>query len=128
MYHETMFGMMKKINAKEKILGWYTTGRDYKNHDIDINELFKRYMPDPVFLTLDVETNDPVDLPIQCYTSVEKLNSEGVIIKAFEHVPSIISAFDSEEVGVEHLLRDVKDTNMVTLTNSLNKKILGLKG
>lgn len=26
LYHEIMYGMFKKINAKEKVVGWYTTG------------------------------------------------------------------------------------------------------
>lgn len=30
-------------------------------------------------------------------------------IKTFEHVPSEIGAEEAEEVGVEHLLRDIKD-------------------
>lgn len=111
-YHETMFQMFHKINAKEKVLGWYTTGTNFKNHDIEINELFKRYVHTPVFLLIDVENRDPVNLPTECYVSIEQPNSEGVISKTFKHIPSAISAFEAEEVGVEHLLRDIKDINM----------------
>jgi len=25
-FHEAMFGMFKKVNAREKLVGWYTTG------------------------------------------------------------------------------------------------------
>ena len=34
-YHESMFSMFRKINAKEKLLGWYTTAA--KKNDIEIH-------------------------------------------------------------------------------------------
>lgn len=54
-YHETMYKMFRKINASEYIVGWYTTGNRYKSHDIDINELFRRYLPNPLLVVIDVE-------------------------------------------------------------------------
>lgn len=45
----------------------------------------------------------------------------------FQHIPSIIGALEAEEVGVEHLLRDVKDTNISTLANRINDKLQSLK-
>lgn len=32
--------------------------------------------------------------------------------RTFDHVPSEIGAEEAEEVGVEHLLRDIKDTTV----------------
>ena len=32
--------------------------------------------------------------------------------KTFAHVPSEIGAYEAEEIGVEHLLRDVKDAKV----------------
>lgn len=128
MYHEKMFDMFRKINANEKILGWYTTGKHYKNHDIDINELFKRYVGNPVFLMVDVENNDPLNLPTEAHISIEAVDTQGIIVKNFKHIPTSVEAYEAEEVGVEHLLRDMKDVNMDSLTNSVGKKILGLKG
>lgn len=48
--------------------------------------------------------------------------------KTFEHVPSEIGAEEAEEVGVEHLLRDIKDTTVGTLSQRLTNQLLGLKG
>ena len=39
----------------------------------------------------------------------------------FKHVPSEIGALEAEEVGVEHLLRDVKDTTISTLANQVSR-------
>ncbi len=37
------------------MVGWYSSGPKLKLNDIEINELFKRYMPDPVLVVVDVE-------------------------------------------------------------------------
>ena len=41
---------------------------------------------------------------------------------------SEIGAEEAEEVGVEHLLRDVKDTTVGTLSQRITAQLLGLKG
>jgi 26S proteasome regulatory subunit N8 len=41
---------------------------------------------------------------------------------------SEIGAEEAEEVGVEHLLRDVKDTTVGTLSQHITAQLLGLKG
>lgn len=48
--------------------------------------------------------------------------------KTFEHLASEIGAEEAEEVGVEHLLRDVKDTTVGTLSQRITAQLLGLKG
>merc|ERR1712192_143915 len=48
--------------------------------------------------------------------------------KTFEHVPTEIGAEEAEEVGVEHLLRDVKDTTVGTLSQRITGQLMGLKG
>ena len=47
---------------------------------------------------------------------------------SFKHVPSEIGAREAEEVGVEHLLRDVKDMTISTLANQVAQKLASLKG
>jgi len=42
-YHENMFNMFRKINSREKIVGWYSTGPDIKKNDIEINEILRKY-------------------------------------------------------------------------------------
>ncbi|EMP33356.1 26S proteasome non-ATPase regulatory subunit 7 [Chelonia mydas] len=48
--------------------------------------------------------------------------------KTFEHVTSEIGAEEAEEVGVEHLLRDIKDTTVGTLSQRITNQVHGLKG
>lgn len=39
-YHEEMYMMFRKINSKEKIVGWYSSGPTIRKSDIEINEKF----------------------------------------------------------------------------------------
>jgi 26S proteasome regulatory subunit N8 len=41
---------------------------------------------------------------------------------------SEIGAEEAEEVGVEHLLRDIKDTTVGTLSQKVTNQVMGLKG
>ena len=44
-----------QISQKEKFIGWYTTGDSFRAHDIQINEVFRKYTDKPIFLVVDVE-------------------------------------------------------------------------
>jgi len=60
---------------------------------------------------------------------VEEVHDDGTpTTKTFEHVPSEIGAEEAEEVGVEHLLRDIKDTTVGTLSQKITNQLMGLKG
>jgi 26S proteasome regulatory subunit N8 len=54
-YNEAMFEMVQKINYKEVIVGWYSSGPKIRPHDIEINEVFRKYCPNPVFVIIDVQ-------------------------------------------------------------------------
>jgi len=54
-YHENMYNMMRKINSREKIVGWYSTGPDIKKSDIAINEIIRRYNTSPCFVVIRVQ-------------------------------------------------------------------------
>lgn len=71
-YHETMWAMMRKVNANEKILGWYSTGPKIRTADLDIHELFRRYHNNPIFVIIDVNPNE-VGIPTKAYISKEEV-------------------------------------------------------
>ena len=60
---------------------------------------------------------------------MEEVHDDGTpTSKTFEHVSSEIGAEEAEEVGVEHLLRDIKDTTVGTLSQRITNQLMGLKG
>lgn len=44
------------------------------------------------------------------------------------HVPSAIEAEEAEEIGVEHLLRDIKDSTTTTLATRVQEQLASLRG
>jgi len=127
-YLENMYHMFRKVNAREKIVGWYHTGPKLHPNDIEINELIKKHCTNSVLVIVDAKPKD-LGLPTDAYIEVEELHDDGTPpIKTFEHVPSKIGAEEAEEVGVEHLLRDIKDQTAGTLSQRITDQLAGLKG
>lgn len=127
-YLESMYSMFKKVNSKERIVGWYHTGPKLHQSDIAINDLIRKYCSNSVLVVIDAKPKD-LGLPTEAYYAVEEVHDDGTpTSKTFEHVLSEIGAEEAEEVGVEHLLRDIKDTTLGTLSQRITNQLSGLKG
>lgn len=126
-YHENMFAMFKKVNAKEKVIGWYSTGPKIKACDLEINELMRRYTAEPVLCVIDVNPKTDLEIPTKAYMSVE--NAPELQTKSrrtFSHITCEIGATEAEEVGVEHLLRNIRDINVGTITDQVQSKLASM--
>jgi len=127
-YVESMFEMFKKINARERMIGWYHTGPKLRAADLEINELFKRFIARPVMVIVDVRPHT-VGIPTDAYFAVEEIKDDGTETrKTFLHAPSAIEAEEAEEIGVEHLLRDIKDSTTTTLATRVSEQLASLRG
>lgn len=67
-----MNDMFKKVNAREKLVGWYHTGPKLRASDLEINELFKRYTPNPLLVIIDVQPKES-GVPTDAYFAVEEI-------------------------------------------------------
>ncbi len=110
-YHEQMFNMMRRINGKERIVGWYSSGPQIRRSDIQINDIIRRYNTNPVFVICNVQEEQQIGLPTEAYFTQEEVDEDGNLNRQFIHVQSSIGASEAEEIGVEHLLRDIKDAS-----------------
>ncbi|KAI4671114.1 proteasome regulatory particle subunit [Alternaria novae-zelandiae] len=127
-YVESMNDMFKKVNAREKLIGWYHTGPKLRASDLEVNELFKRYTPNPLLVIIDVQPKE-VGVPTDAYFAVEEIKDDGTTTsKTFVHTPSIIEAEEAEEIGVEHLLRDIRDVAVGTLSTRITSQLQSLQG
>ena len=127
-YVESMNDMFKKVNAREKLIGWYHTGPKLRASDLEINELFKRYTPNPLLVIVDVQPKE-VGVPTDAYFAVEEIKDDGTTTtKTFVHTPSVIEAEEAEEIGVEHLLRDIRDVAVGTLSTRITSQLQSLQG
>lgn len=127
-YIEGMRDMFNKVNAKEKLIGWYHSGPKLQASDLAINELFKKYTPNPLLLIVDVHPKS-VGIPTDAYIAVEEVKDDGTSAgKTFVHVPSLIEAEEAEEIGVEHLLRDIRDAAAGSLSTRITNQLTSLQG
>lgn len=127
-YLEDMFRMFRRVNAREKIVGWYSSGPKIRHNDKDIQRLFNKYCLNPVYLIVRVNENASNGLPVDGYASINVVRDDGRNDHEFAHKPVEIVSTDAEEVGVEHLLRNIQDdTQLSTITNEVGHKITGLR-
>jgi len=127
-YMENMYAMFRKVNAKERLVGWYSTGPKLCRNDLDINDVLRRYTSNPALVVVDVKPKE-IGLPTSAYVCVEQIHDDGTpTSKTFAHVQSEIGAEESEEIGVEHLLRDVKDTMTGTLGQRVSSQLSAVRG
>lgn len=132
-YLENMMSMYRKINSKERIVGFYSTGPQIRPNDLRIYNLIQKMITTthravttpPAFCIIDVRP-DRTSIPTTSYEVVEEVDSNNQNVKTFAHVPSIIDAMEAEEVGVEHLLRDINDPTISTVASLIKAKISGL--
>lgn len=84
-YVESMKDMFKKVNAREKLIGWYHSGPKLRASDLEINELFKRYTPNPLLVIIDVQPKE-VGVPTDAYFAVEEIKDvcshTGIIVSS----------------------------------------------
>jgi 26S proteasome regulatory subunit N8 len=127
-YVEAMNDMFKKVNAREKLIGWYHSGPKLRASDLEINGLFKRYTPNPLLVIIDVQPKE-VGVPTDAYFAIEEIKDDGTTTsKTFVHTPSTIEAEEAEEIGVEHLLRDIRDVAVGTLSTRITAQLQSLQG
>jgi 26S proteasome regulatory subunit N8 len=123
--------MHSRIHAKEKVVGWYSTGPKIRENDLDVGELFEKYCADPVLVIVNLSPSAD-DAPTNAYRAVLDVKEDGTQTqkeqKTYEFVPCTIEASDPEAIGVEHLLRDVKDATVSTLSTQVKEKARALRG
>ena len=113
--------------ARERPVGWYHTGGSLKSSDLTINGIFQKYTQSPVLVVVDPTSSIP-DLPFNSYFAVEEVKDDGTATtRTFAHINSTIESEEAEEIGVEHLLRDVKEDTPTGLAGQIHNKLASLK-
>jgi 26S proteasome regulatory subunit N8 len=118
-YQQNMFDLFKKVNSKEFIIGWYHSGPKMMETDVEIAKSFSRYVEDPILVIVDVKMSD-ANLPIQVFRLKDDITSSKDD-KVFVHMSSRIEAEEAEEVGVEHLIRDIRDETVGDTSNEVKE-------
>ncbi|XP_031505890.1 uncharacterized protein LOC116268325 [Nymphaea colorata] len=69
------------------------------------------------------------DMMRKAFITQEEVNAKtGSIYKSFFHIESRVEATEPEEIGVEHLLREIKEIPLNSLESSIVQKVQALRG
>ena len=123
-YHETMAELFKKVNAKERVVGWYHSGPRLRASDLLINQVFRRYChaKPPILLIADPHQREA----LCAYQAVEEILEDGTAHqRTWAHLPLRLEAEEAEEIGVEHLLRDVAEGEALMPRGSAAERLVG---
>lgn len=122
-----MSELYKKVSAKERPVGWYHTGGQLTSSDLTINEIFQKYCSSPVLLVIDPQCSSS-ELPFNAYFAIEEVKEDGTATtRTFTNISSVIESEEAEEIGVEHLLRDVKEDVPTGLSGQIHTKFAALE-
>jgi len=122
--------MFRKVTSKERVVGFYSTGPQIRPNDLRIYDVVQIALPEKcltpaVFCIIDIRPDRP-DLPVTSYKVVEKVTDKEVT-RTFAHVPVKMGALEAEEIGVEHLLRDINDPSVSTVASLIRGKLSGME-
>ena len=140
-----MLALYRKVSAKERVVGFYSSGPQIRPNDLRIYDIVERFtgtntITPAVFCIIDIRPDRP-DLPVKSYRVTEEVSTIAAgavaadsskkagnqkVRRTFAHVQSSIGALEAEEIGVEHLLRDINDPTVSTVASLIKSKQSGL--
>lgn len=111
-----MCALFKKVNSRESIVGWYHSGSQLRPADLAIDSVIADYCAPfpPVLLVAPPSEN------ARGYVA-ESVSEDNRSIRKFNHLPITWEAEEAEEIGVEHLLRNVRDLSVGDLETRLGE-------
>lgn len=122
-FHRTMFELHHRVNPKEVIVGWYSTGGDLMNSDALIQDFYSGQTPHPVHLTVDTNMNMDA-IAVKAFLSTSLTLGEKQIATHFHEIAVEMRMAEADRVGIE-LLRSQKTASLPAdldgLQNSINK-------
>ncbi|KAH9589299.1 JAB1/MPN/MOV34 metalloenzyme domain [Trypanosoma melophagium] len=125
-YAEEMFYMFRRVLPKVQVVGWYSAGPSFsvQPNDMLLHLLVAdRFVANPVYCIVNTDSSNK-GVPVLAYTTVQ--GREGARSLEFRNIPTHLGAEEAEEIGIEHLLRDLTDSTITTLSTQIQERELSL--
>lgn len=125
-YAEEMFNMFRRVLPRVQVVGWYSAGPScaVQPNDMLLHLLVAdRFAANPVYCIVNTDPNNK-GVPVLAYTTVQ--GREGTRSLEFRNIPTHLGAEEAEEIGIEHLLRDLTDSTITTLSTQIQERELSL--
>nr|ACU17945.1 unknown [Glycine max] len=101
-YHHNMLISHQKVNPKEIIVGWYSTGLGVTGGSALIHEFYSREVPNPIHLTVDTGFTNGAGT-IKAYVSNNLSLGERQIAAQFQEIPLDLRMVEAERIGFDML-------------------------
>lgn len=113
-YHHNMLSSHQKVNPKEVIVGWFSTGFGVRQGSHLFHDFYSREVTNPIHLTVDTGfTNGAAS--IKAFVSVSLSLGDQPLAALFQEVPLDLRMVEAERVGFDIL----KSTSVDKLSNDL---------
>ncbi|XP_051137449.1 eukaryotic translation initiation factor 3 subunit F [Andrographis paniculata] len=112
-YHHNMLSSHQKVNPKEVIVGWFSTGGITSGSAL-IHEFYAREVTNPIHLTVDTEFRRG-NASIKAFVSTNLSLGEIQLAAQFQEIPLDLRMVEAERIGFDVL----KPTNVDKLPNDL---------
>ncbi|CAM0947355.1 unnamed protein product [Alopecurus aequalis] len=113
-YHHNMYASHQKVNPKEVIVGWFSTGFGVTGGSTLIHDFYAREVQSPIHLTVDTGFTMG-EASIKAYVSSNLSLGDRHLAAQFQEIPLDLKMLDAEKVGFELL----KSTMVDKLPNDL---------
>jgi translation initiation factor 3 subunit F len=107
-YHHNMLVSHQKVNPKEVIVGWYSTGFGVSGGSALIHDFFSREVQNPVHLTVDTTFKNG-EAAIKAFISFNLSLGETSLAAQFQEIPVNVRMAEAERVGYELLKATIAD-------------------
>ncbi|RNE95195.1 proteasome regulatory non-ATPase subunit 8 [Trypanosoma rangeli] len=125
-YADEMFHMFRRVFPKVQVVGWYSAGPSctVQPNDMLLHLLLAdRFTANPVYCIVNTDPSNK-GVPVLAYTTVQ--GREGARSLEFRNIPTYLGAEEAEEIGIEHLLRDLTDSTITTLSTQIQEREFSL--
>jgi len=102
-YHNNMLALHLRVNPKEVVVGWFTTGEKINYLSSLMHEAYQAQTENPVLLTVDTGLTN-FRLGVKAYVGKTIKVNEKPVIARFESVSLEYFAYEEEKIGVDALI------------------------
>lgn len=113
-YHHNMMSSHQKVNPKEVIVGWFSTGFGVTGGSALIHEFFSRETTNPIHLTVDTGFTNG-EASVKGFVSVHLAIGDQQLAAQFQEIPLDLRMVEAQRVGFDIL----KTTAVDKLPNDL---------
>ncbi|KAG5575468.1 hypothetical protein H5410_055602 [Solanum commersonii] len=113
-YHHNMLSSHQKVNPKEVIVGWFSTGFGVTGGSALIHDFFSRETTNPIHLTIDTGFTNG-EASVKGFVSVHLSIGDQQVAVQFQEIPLDLRMVEAERIGFDIL----KTTAVEKLPNDL---------